>query len=105
MICIKLECFKLIEYATLAEFFFRVVISLVLVFISFTVNAILKILSNLLFKIFCWQCWKTAAVDQRMITLAERDEDEELTPLEPVVERAHSTLGSCPGGATSGAVH
>ena len=37
------QCFKLTGYATLAHFF-RVVISLVSVFVPFTVNAILKIL-------------------------------------------------------------
>ena len=31
-------------------------------FVSFTVNAILKILSIFLFKILFWQCWKTAVV-------------------------------------------
>ena len=82
------------EYATLAEFFFRIVISLVPVFVSFTVNAILLILTIFLFKILCWQCWKTAAVHQRMVMLDEWNEDNELAPLEPVVEKAGSTSTS-----------
>ena len=69
-------------------------LSLVLVLVSFTVNAILRILTIFLFKILCWQCW--------IIMLEEWDEDNELAPLEPVVERAcsiatsfvYSTFGS-----------
>ena len=50
---------------------FNVVIALVPVFIYFTVNAILKILTMFLFKILFCQCWKTAAAYQKMIMLEE----------------------------------
>ena len=71
-----------------------------------TVNAILKILTIFFFRILCWQCWKTAVVHQRIIMLDEWDEDNELAPLKPVVERAgststcfvYSTFGSHLGG-------
>ena len=85
------------------------------VFTSFTVNAILKIRTIFLFKILCWQCWKTTAVDQRMIMLDECDKDDknDLTPLEPVVKRAgststsfaYSTFGSHLDRGASGMVH
>ena len=82
-------------------------------FVSFTVNTKLKLLIIFLFKILCRQCWKTAAVHQRMIMLDEWDEDIELAPLEPVVEWAvststsftYSTLASPLGGVVSGMVH
>ena len=85
------------------------VISLVPVFVYFTVNAILRILTFFLFKILCWQWWKTAGVYQSMIILDEWNEDNELAPLELTMERAsststsfpHSTFGSCLGGAAS----
>ena len=81
-----------------------------LLFVSFTVNAILKTLGIFLFRMLCCQCWKTASVHQRMIMLDEWDEDNELAPLEPVVERVGSTAtsftfsncGSRLGGVTSG---
>ena len=63
-------------------------------FVSLTVSAILKILTIFLFKILCWRCWKTAAVYQRMTMLDEWDEDNELAPLEHVVERACFTFTS-----------
>ena len=66
-------------------YFFRVASSLVPVFVSFTVNAILKILTIFLFKILCWQCWKTTAVYQRTIMLDEwREQVKPLLPL-PIV--------------------
>ena len=73
--------------------FFRIVNSLVPVFVSFTVNAILLILTILLFKILCCQ---TAAVHQWMVMLDEWNEDNELAPLEPAMERACSTSTSLP---------
>ena len=48
------------------------------VFVSFTVNVILNILTIFLFKILCWQCRKTAAVYQRMRMLDRWDKDNEL---------------------------
>ena len=57
-------------------------------FVAFTINAILDNHTIFLFKILCWQCWKTAAVHhQKMIML-------DLAPLEPVVEKASSTATS-----------
>ena len=95
------KVFKLIHYqfATLAEFFLSVFIFLVPELVSFTVNAILKNYTIFLFKILCWRYWKTAAVHQRLIMLAEWDEDNKLAPLEPChgstsTSFAYSTLGS-----------
>ena len=44
----------------------------------------------------CWQCWKTAAVYQKMAMLVEWDKDEniKLAPLKPVIEIAGSTSTS-----------
>ena len=61
-------------------------------FVSFTVNTKLKLLIIFLFKILCRQCWKTAAVHQRMIMLDEWDEDIELAPLEPAVREQFQPL-------------
>ena len=71
--------------AELADIGRSVVISLVPVFVSFTVNAILKI--YIIFLLLCRHYWKTAAVYQRM-TMTK---DNELASLKLVVERAHST--------------
>ena len=55
--------------------------SLIPVFASFTL-----IFTISLFKISCWQCWKTAGVHQ-MKMLDEGGKDSKLAPLKPVVER------------------
>ena len=53
-----------------------------------------KLLLFSCFKILGWQCWKTAAVHQRVLMLDEWDENNELTLLEPVVKRAGSNTTS-----------
>ena len=73
--------FKINRVCNISWIVFRVVMSFVLMFVSFTVNMqYLKLLLFSCFKILCWQCWKTAAVHQRMIMLDEWDEDNELPP-------------------------
>ena len=68
-----------------------------------------------MFKVSYWQCWKTTAIHLRMILLVEwsKEENKDLAPLEPVVEKAgststcfaYSTFGSRFGGAASEMVH
>ena len=96
--------------------FFRVVISLVPVFVCiFRCQCNIKILTIILFKLLCWKCWKRAAVHQRMIMVDDWDEDNELALLEPALEKAgsgststsfaYSIFGSHLGRATFGMVH
>ena len=80
---------------------FRVVISIGPVFISVTVNTILKTFTIFLFKILCCHCWKTAAVHQRMIMLELVVGRENST----TTSFTYNTFSSHLGGVASGMLH